>query len=616
MHTKRIQIINYGPLAGVDIEFPFDGEVPKPVVLVGGNGSGKSILLSHTVNGLVSAQCCAYPGTPEMETDKVFKIRSGSYIRSGSQSSFARVDFEDGLFVSEMVLSRQKSEYATMPTELGGEDAKVAWGQMQAEQHNSFISSISQADQTKLWEIFSKNCVLYFPPNRFEEPAWLNEENLNSHAELIVPIRLQGSTTRRIINYSSLKENQNWLFGVLFDRAVFETRTVNVSIPVQDGGQSVPVPIQVGPSGDATGVYEIALQVVRLIMKGELGARFGIGQRRNRVVSLEGANGNIVPNIFQLSSGETSLLNLFLSILRDFDLSEESLTNAADIRGIVVVDEIDLHLHAAYQHEVLPVLMRMFPKVQFIVTTHSPLFVLGMAQTFGEDGFALYRLPQGQQISPEEFTEFGDAYQAFTTTSKFSDDIRSAVRDAQLPILYMEGKTDIQYLRRAAELLSKEPIIDGIEIQDGGGTGGLTNIWKALLKLSDSLVPRKVVLLFDCDYSGDSDEKGKRFKRKNPRQNGHPLEKGIENLFNRATLEKALSHKLEFIDKTPEHSKTLRGTPQTIPEEWAVNDDEKTDLCNWLCENCTAEDFQHFQVIFDLLEEALGSPQNKSCNSA
>ena len=467
MYTKRIQIINYGPIDNLDIEFPSDGDVPKPVVLVGANGSGKSILLSHIVNGLVSAQCRAYPGTPEVETGKVFKIRSGSYIRSGSQSSFARVDFEDGLFISEMVLSRQKRGYETMPTELGGEDAKVAWDQMQAEQHNGFISSISQMDQTKLWEIFSKNCVLYFPPNRFEEPAWLNEENLNSHAELIVPVRLQGSTTRRVINYSSLKGNQNWLFGVLFDRAVFETRTVNVPMPVQDGAQSVPLPIQVGPSGDATGVYEIALQVVRLIMKGEIGARFGIGQRLNRVVSLEGANGNIVPNIFQLSSGETSLLNLFLSILRDFDLSDEPLTKAADIRGIVVVDEIDLHLHAVHQHEVLPVLMQMFPKIQFLVTTHSPLLVLGMAQTFGEDGFALYRMPQGQQISPEEFTEFGDAYQAFTATSKFSDDIRSAVRDAQLPILYMEGKTDVQYLKRAAVLLTGRHYLRALKLKLG-----------------------------------------------------------------------------------------------------------------------------------------------------
>ena len=116
MYTKRVQIIDYGPISQLDIEFPFDGDTPKPVVLVGGNGLGKSILLSHIVNGLASAQGRAYPETPEVETGKVFKIRSGSYIKSGSQCSFGRVDFEDGLFVSEVVLRRQKKEYETMPT--------------------------------------------------------------------------------------------------------------------------------------------------------------------------------------------------------------------------------------------------------------------------------------------------------------------------------------------------------------------------------------------------------------------------------------------------------------------------------------------------------------------
>ena len=31
--------------------------------------------------------------------------------------------------------------------------------------------------------IFAKRCILYFPPNRFEEPAWLNEENLKAQAQ-------------------------------------------------------------------------------------------------------------------------------------------------------------------------------------------------------------------------------------------------------------------------------------------------------------------------------------------------------------------------------------------------------------------------------------------------
>ena len=72
-----------------------------------------------------------------------------------------------------------------------------------------------------------------------------------------------------------------------------------------------------------------------------------------------------------MSSGETALLDLFLSILRDFDLSGATFNNAAEIRGIVVVDEIDLHLHAVHQHEILPSLMRMFPKVQIGVDSQT-----------------------------------------------------------------------------------------------------------------------------------------------------------------------------------------------------------------------------------------------------
>ena len=47
MYTKRVQILNYGPIDHLDIPFPFEDETPKPLVLVGENGSGKTIFLSH-----------------------------------------------------------------------------------------------------------------------------------------------------------------------------------------------------------------------------------------------------------------------------------------------------------------------------------------------------------------------------------------------------------------------------------------------------------------------------------------------------------------------------------------------------------------------------------------
>ena len=52
---------------------------------------------------------------------------------------------------------------------------------------------------------------------------------------------------------------------------------------------------------------------------------------------------------------------------------------AATAEGLVGIDEIDLHLHPSWQRRVLGDLMRVFPRIQFVVTTHSPQ-VLGSAQ--------------------------------------------------------------------------------------------------------------------------------------------------------------------------------------------------------------------------------------------
>ena len=180
----------------------------------------------------------------------------------------------------------------------------------------------------------------------------------------------------------------------------------------------------------------------------------------------------------------------------------------------------------------------------------------------------------------------------------------------------MEGKTDVQYLVRAANLLGQNPTLNAIEVDEREGGGNLKKIWEAVKNLPVSIVSRKVVLLHDCDYEGPDQTKETVFRRTIPHQSEHPIERGIENLFSKATLEKALGYKPEFIDISEAHQEKVRGNAQSIPEKWVVNEDEKTNLSNWLCENGTTEDFQHFQSIFDLLEEALGNPKNELCNSA
>ena len=375
MYTKRVQIINYGPIDQLDIELPFEGDIPKPVLLVGENGSGKSIVLSHVVNGLISVQSAIYPDTPEVEQGKVYKYRSSSYIKSGKEFYFAKVDFEDGLFAQEMRLAKAKQENGKILDGFSNEDAKNAWNEIPSGEHGSMSGVIESGSEKKLGDIFSKNCVLYFPPNRFEEPAWLNEENLKAKANYTDIKNLKGHSDRKIINYSPLRANQNWLFDVIFDQSTFELQTRDIHIP--SNGQSTHITEVTGYSGRATNIFEIALQIVRSIIKGNQNIRFGVGRRLNRVVSIIEGDKQLVPNIFQLSSGETCLLNLFLSILRDFDLSRAPLTGANKIRGVVIVDEIDLHLHVAHQYEILPCLIKMFPRVQICGYDTFPAFCSG-----------------------------------------------------------------------------------------------------------------------------------------------------------------------------------------------------------------------------------------------
>ena len=51
--------------------------------------------------------------------------------------------------------------------------------------------------------------------------------------------------------------------------------------------------------------------------------------------------------------------------------------NPLEQEGIVLIDEIDIHLHPTWQRQILSQLRRTFPKIQFIVTTHSPLVAGG-----------------------------------------------------------------------------------------------------------------------------------------------------------------------------------------------------------------------------------------------
>lgn len=73
------------------------------------------------------------------------------------------------------------------------------------------------------------------------------------------------------------------------------------------------------------------------------------------------------------------------------------LNGNTEARGVVIIDEIDLHLHPTLEQSVLTRLTRTFPNTQFIVSTHSPLVITNINMEGGKN--RIYRMnPVG--ISP------------------------------------------------------------------------------------------------------------------------------------------------------------------------------------------------------------------------
>lgn len=77
-------------------------------------------------------------------------------------------------------------------------------------------------------------------------------------------------------------------------------------------------------------------------------------------------------SVLQLSQGEKSLLALVADIARRLTLLNSNNENPLNGTGIVLIDEIDLHLHPSWQQKIVKRLQTVFTNLQFIVTTHSP----------------------------------------------------------------------------------------------------------------------------------------------------------------------------------------------------------------------------------------------------
>ena len=170
-------------------------------------------------------------------------------------------------------------------------------------------------------------------------------------------------------------------------------------------------------------------------------------------------------------------------------------------------------------------------------------------------------------------------------------------------ILFCEGDIDIDLITRAGQILGKTELLSKFEIRQRGSCSNLDKLWSILIDNNWETVPQTKILLYDCDTNRPNEDFGHIYRRTIPKIEGHLVQRGIENLFPKETIQKAIAHKKEFVD-----FKNITGTVRGIAyeqSETVINKNEKRNFSNWIIENGTVEDFAHFEKIFAILENII-----------
>ncbi|MCX6253293.1 MAG: hypothetical protein NTV31_02325 [Bacteroidia bacterium] len=146
-------------------------------------------------------------------------------------------------------------------------------------------------------------------------------------------------------------------------------------------------------------------------------------------------------------------------------------------------------------------------------------------------------------------------------------------------------------------------MLEKIELRQRGGFKNLDKLWDIFKADNWETIPQKKILLYDCDVNRGNEEIGSMYRRTIKYIPKNIISKGIENPFPTSLIKKAIKEKPAFVNVTSV-KRIIRGET-TLEVTYTVNENEKKNLCNWICKNATVKDFRNFNQIFNVIFEII-----------
>ena len=482
-YIEKAIFVNRAPFEHLELNFKEKGIN----VLAATNGRGKTTILSHITDAFYELAKLHYSGEFSDKEGKYYRISSSLYNMDLIKPSYVYLRFRN---------DDKSIDYIDIRNNCTSEEYDRAINIENKIPYNKISSTLERQSTIKYWHIenrdkeklvpslFNNNLMTYFPSYRYEAPGYLNDP-YKVELSFKKSSYFSGYLPNHIEVVSNLETLANWVMDIVLDYQLYKS---NSTLKLRSS------------------FNQILSQTLSSKVAGE--CRIGIGPRNNagsRISIVQDKANNtieeICPTIFNISSGEAAILCIFGELLAQAD----RIGKLMDVTGIVLIDEVDKHLHIKLQKEILPKLFNLFPNIQFIVSSHSPFLNMGLADEAIERSHIFDLDNNGMVCSPQNNTLYAEVYELMVNENqRYADkykELDAKIKDIDRPIIITEGKTDWKHIKAAlAHFKSNNEYDDiNVEILEYDFDFGDSKLHNLLNQYK--LFPHryKVIGIFDCD---------------------------------------------------------------------------------------------------------------------